>query len=80
MPAKRRRLIFELSPKERETRLKAVLADARRKATALNQPMVYRNELCTKPNQFIHKYPDGRTVLIEQDSTNSLETTIRVLS
>ncbi len=79
MPAKRQRLIFELSAKEKENKFKAVLSDAIQKATALNLPMVYRNELCVKPNLFIHKYPNGREVLIEQDSHNSTEKTVKIL-
>lgn len=80
MPAKRRRLIFELTQKERETKFKAILNKVSKKATALNQPMVFRNELCIKPNLFIHKYPDGRTELIEQDSQNFSEKVIKSLN
>jgi hypothetical protein len=80
MPAKKRRLIFELSPEERDKRFKAVLSVAIQKAAALNMPLVYRNELCVKPNMFIHKYPNGRKVLIEQDSHTSIERTVKVLS
>lgn len=79
MPVKNRRLIFELSPKEKEIRLKAVLSEAIADLTDLNQPIVYRNELCVKPNLFIHKYPNGKRVLIEQDTQNSTEKTIRIL-
>jgi hypothetical protein len=80
MPVKRQRLIFELSTKEKENRFKAVLSEAIAKATALNLPMVYRNELCVKPNLFIYKYPNGRKVLIEQNSQNSTEKTVKILS
>ena len=79
MAAKTGRLIFELTKKEKERRFKAVLSDAFKKAAALNQPMVYRNELCVKPNLFIHKYPNGRTILIEQDSKTSSEKIVRLL-
>lgn len=79
MPAKRRRLIFELSPKEKESKLQSALSEALKKAMVMNQPVVYRNELCVKPNLFIHKYPNGRRVLIEQDSYNSVEKTVQVL-
>jgi len=79
MPVKSRRLIFELSPKEKEIKLKAVLSEAITNLTYLDQPIVYRNELCVKPNLFIHKYPNGKRVLIEQDTQNSTEKTIRVL-
>jgi HEPN domain-containing protein len=80
MPAKIRRLIFELTQKERETKFKAVLNEVAKKAAALNQPIVFRNELCIKPNLFIHKYPDGRTELIEQDSQNSSEKVVKSLN
>jgi len=79
MPAKNRRLIFELSTKEKENKFKTVVFEAINNLTALNQPIVYRNELCVKPNLFIHKYPDGKSVLIEQDTRNSAEKTILVL-
>jgi hypothetical protein len=79
MPIKRGKLIFELSIKERENKLKGVLSDAIQQATALNLPMVYRNELCDKPNLFIHKYPDGKRILIEQNPKNSAEKTIKIL-
>ena len=80
MPVKNRRLIFELSIKEKEDKLGRVLKEAIEKASLLNQPLVYRNELCIRPNLFIHKYPNGSTILIEQDSQNSTEKTIRRLS
>jgi len=80
MPAKRRRLIFELTQKEKEAKFKAVLNEVSKKALALNQPIVFRNELCIKPNLFIHKYPDGRTELIEQDSQNSSEKVLKLLN
>ncbi|MBS1502104.1 MAG: hypothetical protein JST32_08590, partial [Bacteroidetes bacterium] len=79
-PGKKQRLIFELSASEKEGKLKGVLADAVHQAALLNLPVVYRNELCVKPNLFIHKYPNGKKLLIEQDSRNSVEKTIRVLS
>ena len=79
MPLKNRRLIFELTSKEKESRFKSVLFETLQKAVALNQPVVYRNELCVKPNLFIHKYPNGRSLLIEQDTQNSVEKTIKVL-
>jgi hypothetical protein len=79
MPEKRRRLIFELTAKEKENKFKAVLSDVFKKAAASNQPTVYRNELCVKPNLFIHKYPNGRKVLIEQDTQTFSERTVKLL-
>lgn len=70
---------FELTAEEKESRLKAVLVEELEKAKAMNLPVVYRNELCVKPNMFIQKYPNGHTVLIEQDSSNSEIIVIKVL-
>jgi hypothetical protein len=70
---------FELTAEEKESRLREVLAEEMERTKAMNLPVVYRNELCVKPNMFIHKYPNGYTVLIEQDPTNSEEKVIKVL-
>jgi len=80
MLLEKQKLIVELSGKERADRLENVLVNALKKAKELNQPVIYRNELCIKPNLFIHKYPNGKTVLIEQDSHNSAEKIVRQLS
>lgn len=74
------KLIFELSAQEKENKLKAVLSVAVNKASALNLPFIYKNELCVKPSLFIHKYPDGRELLIEQDPKTFSEKTIMVLN
>jgi hypothetical protein len=79
MPVKDRKLIFELSKTEREIKFRSVLSSVMQKASSLNLPIIYRNELCVKPNLFIHKYPNGRTVLIEQDSKDSTERTVKIL-
>jgi hypothetical protein len=79
MAFKRQKFFFALSAEEQDSRLKAVLAEEMEKVKAMNLPVVYRNELCVKPNLFIHKYPNGHTVLIEQDSYNSEEKIIKVL-
>lgn len=76
---KRQKLIFELSELEKENKLKTVLAAELEKAMAMNQPIIYRNELCIRPNLFIHKYPNGRKELIEQNSHNSEEKIITIL-
>ena len=70
---------FALNAEEKESRLKAVLAKEIKKVKAMNQPVIYRNELCIKPNFFIHKYPNGLTQLIEQNSNNSEEKIIKIL-
>lgn len=72
-------MVFELSAEEKERKFKAVLSKELQRDRALNLPMVYRNELCIKPNMFIHKYPDGKRILIEQDLQNSTEKIIRIL-
>ena len=79
MDSKRQKYWFELTAEEKESRLKAVLVEELEKAKAMNLPVIYRNELCVKPNMFIHKYPNGHTVLIEQDSSNSEIKIIKVL-
>jgi hypothetical protein len=70
MASKGQIFFFALTNEEKESRLKAVLAKEIGKTKAMNLPIIYRNELCVKPNMFIHKYPDGHTLLIEQSSSN----------
>jgi ppGpp synthetase/RelA/SpoT-type nucleotidyltranferase len=60
-----------LSDPELESRLWATLEKEMEQQAKKNIPQVFRNELCVKPNQFIHKYPDGKMFLIEQDQTDS---------
>mgnify|MGYP001482872642 CR=1 FL=1 len=79
MSAHRQKLIFELSTQEKENRLRTVLAEELAKVVAMNQPVIFRNELCVKPNLFIHQYPDGRKELIELNSNNSEEKIIKIL-
>jgi hypothetical protein len=79
MAANNRRLIFELTAREKESRLKPALVEAVRKAADLNLPIIYRNELCTEPGLFIHKYPNGKEVLVKQDTNNFTEKTVKVL-
>lgn len=62
------------SDPELEARLWAVLENILEQQAEKNVPQVFRNELCVKANQFIHKYPDGKMYLIEQDQTDSSET------
>ena len=73
------KLFFQLSKEEQDSRLKAVLEEEMVRVKAMNLPIIYRNELCIKPNQFIHKYPNGRTELIEINIDNSEEKVIKVL-
>lgn len=73
------KLFFQLSKEEQDSRLKAVLEEEMVKVKAMNLPIIYRNELCVEPNQFIHKYPNGRTEIIEINIDNSEEKVIKVL-
>jgi hypothetical protein len=73
------KLFFALTKEEKENRLKAVLEAEMEKVKAMNLPMIYRNELCVKPNLFIHEYPNGRTELIEINIETSEEKVIKVL-
>lgn len=73
------KLFFQLSKEEQDSRLKAVLEEEMVREKAMNLPIIYRNELCVEPNQFIHKYPNGRTELIEINIDNCEEKVIKVL-
>jgi hypothetical protein len=79
MASKGQKFFFALTAEEKESRLKAVLAKEMERTKAMNLPVIYRNELCVKPNMFIHKYPNGRILLIEQNSITSEEKIIKVL-
>jgi hypothetical protein len=73
------KLYFALNDEERENRLKAVLEKEIEKVKAMNLPVIYRNELCVRPNLFIHKYPNGRIELIERNVNTSEKKLIKVL-
>jgi hypothetical protein len=73
------KLYFALNDEERENRLKTVLEKEIEKVKAMNLPVIYRNELCVRPNLFIHKYPNGRTELIEINANTSEKKVIKVL-
>jgi hypothetical protein len=79
MASKEQKSFFALNTDERKSRLKAVLEKEMEKVKAMNLPVIYRNELCVKPNLFIHKYPNGRTELIEIDYHTLEEKVIKVL-
>ena len=78
--SKKNKLIFEVPRAQKEGIFKQVLENAMKDAFAKEVPMIYRNKLCVKRNQFIHFYPDGRTFLIEQDQNNSKEKILKVLN
>lgn len=73
------KLIFELSSAQKEARFKPVLEKAMLLTYAMDRPLIYRNKLCIKKNQFIHQHKDGRSYLIEQDQNNSKERVIKEL-
>lgn len=73
------KLIFELSSVQKEARFKQVLDEAMLLTYTMDRPLIYRNKLCIKNNQFIHQHKDGRSYLIEQDQNNSKERVIKEL-
>ena len=80
MEAKNHRLIFELSKSERERKFKKVLKSVFNLTLELDQPIVFKNNLCIKRNYFIHQYHDGRKYLIEQSQKDSSETVLKKLA
>lgn len=68
-----------ISDPELDVQLRATLELMLKEQAVKNVPRVFRNELCVKVNQFIHKYPDGTMFLIEQDQNDSSETILRKL-
>ena len=80
MPSiRKRKLIFELPTSVKEDRFREVLEKAIKLTYSMDRPLVYRDNQCVKRNQFIHRYKDGRTFLIEQDQENSEERVIEIL-
>lgn len=53
--------------------LRRVLEEQARK----NLPHVYRDASCISKSQFIHLYPDGKKVLIQQNRATSEEKVIK---
>jgi hypothetical protein len=80
MPTKRKtKLIFEYSNEELSAELENTLNIELRRKAKMNLPVVYRNSLCQLPNQFIHEYPNGKRLLIQQNSKNSEEIVLKEL-
>lgn len=77
--SKQSKLIFELSRVQKEIRFKEVLDKAMLQTYAMDRPLIYRNSLCIKKNQFIHQHKNGRIFLIEQDQNDSKERVIKEL-
>lgn len=63
-----------------KNRFISALSTAFRESAALNLPIVYRDSLCVTPDLFIHKYPDGRKLLIEQAADSFEIRVLRVLA
>ncbi len=66
-----------MNEKDIQAQLKQVLLKTLQEQSKKNLPFVYRDKFCVKKNQFIHLYPNGRKVLIEQNSKNSMEKIIK---
>ena len=60
-------------------RLEKILHAALKIQASHNIPLVYKDNRCTRKNQFIHQYPDGKTFLIRQDRRTSKEVIIKQL-
>lgn len=67
------------SANELDSELKATLQSILDEKAKLNLPLVYRNSLCKRRNQFVHEYPDGKKLLIEQNIKTSEEIVLREL-
>lgn len=79
MNGQRRKPIFELSKTARKSKFKAVLDEALKREAEMGLPMISRNKDCVRPGMFVHKYPSGRRLLVEINTENSEQKTIKVL-
>ena len=68
---------FDRSTNEIAESFYSVVSNALKNRKANNLPVVYKNSMCIKKNQFIHEYADGRKFLISQDINTSEETIIK---
>jgi len=73
----KQKLVIDKSRQELTEKIHATLAAVLKDHAAKNLPIVYRNSLCVKKNQFIHEYADGKKFLIQQNITNSEETILQ---
>jgi hypothetical protein len=62
-----------------EAQLRSVLERALKSHARKHIPLVYKDNRCVRPNDFIHEYPDGRKFLIRQSLRSSKETVLREL-
>jgi hypothetical protein len=60
-------------------RLEKTLHEALKVQATLNVPFVFRDSRCARKNQFIHRYPDGKIFLIQQDRRTSKEVVLKQL-
>ncbi|SIO51960.1 hypothetical protein [Chitinophaga niabensis] len=74
-----RKVIHTVAAPNLEARLKSVLKRTLRSHASKNIPIVYKDQRCKRPNEFIHEYPDGRKFLICQSRDTSSETVLRRL-
>jgi hypothetical protein len=78
MAAKKKAIvILDSSVVELTLQLKETLNPVLKKNAHMNLPLVYRNSFCKQKNQFIHEFPNGRKLLIQQNSKNSEEIVLR---
>jgi len=67
------------SMRDLNVRLERTLHEALKVQASLNVPFVFRDSRCKRKNQFIHRYPDGKVYLIEQDIHTSKEVVLEQL-
>ncbi len=66
MPAKKKKLVFDMTSGKLNLMLQSTLDKVLKARANQDLPLVYRNNLCVKENQFIHQYGSGKKFLIQQ--------------
>jgi len=66
-----------MSTKELNLILQTTLDKVLKAQANKNLPLVYRNSLCVKENQFIHQYVSGKKFLVQQNRADSEEIILR---
>jgi hypothetical protein len=72
-------LILDCSEEDLTIQMEKTLKTALEKNAHMNLPLVYRNSFCKERNQFVHEYPNGKKLLIQQNSKTSEEIVLREL-
>lgn len=72
-------LILDCSAGDLTAQLEKTLKTALDKKATMNLPLVYRNSFCKQRNQFVHEYPNGKKLLIQQNSKTSEEIVLKEL-